>query len=145
MELKTATGRLSPRQVIVFDELGEQGFPVHVLHSKDDVEDFINGVCKSSTTSVPEGSYIQGAVGAELGSVSTPWTWEDSDDTDDHSGAVRGEDADHCSKKGSGNSLVSGSTEVEPSQAPTRIEDHGQSDAEIVRLEFGRRYLSNKP
>jgi len=26
----------------VFDELGEQGFPVHVLHSKEDVEDFIN-------------------------------------------------------------------------------------------------------
>jgi hypothetical protein len=41
VELKTATGKLSPRQTIVFDDLGEQGFPVHVLHSKEDVEDFI--------------------------------------------------------------------------------------------------------
>jgi hypothetical protein len=25
----------------VFDDIGEQGFPVHILHSKEDVEDFI--------------------------------------------------------------------------------------------------------
>jgi hypothetical protein len=43
VELKTATGKLSPRQEIVFDQLGEAGFPVHVLHSKEDVEDFIKG------------------------------------------------------------------------------------------------------
>ena len=42
VELKTATGVISPRQVVVFDELGEQGFPVHILRSKEDVEDFIN-------------------------------------------------------------------------------------------------------
>ena len=41
VELKTETGKLSPRQELVFDDLGEQGYPVHVLHSKDDVEDFI--------------------------------------------------------------------------------------------------------
>jgi hypothetical protein len=41
VELKTSTGVLSPRQVLVFDDLGEQGFPVHVLRSKDDVDDFI--------------------------------------------------------------------------------------------------------
>jgi hypothetical protein len=46
VELKTATGKLSPRQVLVFDDLGEQGFPVHILHSKEDVEDFINAALK---------------------------------------------------------------------------------------------------
>jgi hypothetical protein len=46
VELKTATGKLSPRQILVFDDLGEQGFPVHVLHSKQDVEDFINEATK---------------------------------------------------------------------------------------------------
>ena len=46
VELKTPTGKLSPRQVVVFDELGEAGFPVHVLHSKEDVEDFINETLK---------------------------------------------------------------------------------------------------
>ena len=34
---------MSPRQEIVFDDLGEQGFPVHILHSKEDVDDFIAG------------------------------------------------------------------------------------------------------
>jgi hypothetical protein len=46
VELKTATGVLSPRQVLVFDDLGEQGFPVHILRSKEDVEDFINEAIK---------------------------------------------------------------------------------------------------
>ncbi len=46
VELKTETGVLSPRQTLVFDELGEAGFPVHVLHSKEDVEDFVNGITK---------------------------------------------------------------------------------------------------
>ena len=42
VELKTATGKLSPRQVLVFDELGEAGFPVHIIRSKEDVDDFIS-------------------------------------------------------------------------------------------------------
>ncbi len=41
MELKTPTGKVSERQKVVFDQLGEQGFPVHILRSKEDVEDFI--------------------------------------------------------------------------------------------------------
>ena len=41
VELKTETGSLSPRQILVFDELGEHGFSVHVLRSYDDIEDFI--------------------------------------------------------------------------------------------------------
>jgi hypothetical protein len=41
VELKTATGKLSPRQEIVFDDIGEQGYPVHILRSKEDVDDFI--------------------------------------------------------------------------------------------------------
>ena len=41
VELKTETGKLSPRQIFVFDELGEAGFPVHILRSYDDVEDLI--------------------------------------------------------------------------------------------------------
>jgi hypothetical protein len=41
VELKTSTGVLSPRQMYVFDELGEAGFPVYVLRSYDDIEEFI--------------------------------------------------------------------------------------------------------
>jgi len=43
VELKTLTGKLSPRQVLVFDELGEAGFPVHILRSYEDIEEFIRG------------------------------------------------------------------------------------------------------
>jgi hypothetical protein len=41
VELKTETGVLSPRQILVFDEIGEQGFPVHVLRNYADIEEFI--------------------------------------------------------------------------------------------------------
>ena len=41
VELKTSSGVLSPRQILVFDEIGEQGFPVHVLYNYDDIEEFI--------------------------------------------------------------------------------------------------------
>jgi hypothetical protein len=41
VELKTTTGSLSPRQILVFDEIGEHGFPVHVLRDYDDIQEFI--------------------------------------------------------------------------------------------------------
>jgi hypothetical protein len=41
VELKTLSGALSPRQILVFDQIGEQGFPVHILRSYDDIEEFI--------------------------------------------------------------------------------------------------------
>ena len=46
VELKTTTGVLSPRQILVFDELGEAGFPVHVLRTYDDIEEFIREAIK---------------------------------------------------------------------------------------------------
>jgi hypothetical protein len=98
-----------------------------------------------SIAPLSEGDYIYGAVGAEIGSISTPWTWEDYDHSDNHSGAVPRQDVDHSTQASSGDSLGRGSKEVGPPQAPTRIEDHGQPEPEIVRLEFGRRYLSDKP
>jgi len=47
VELKTETGTLSPRQELVFDEIGEQGFPVHVLRSYEDIEEFIKYATKN--------------------------------------------------------------------------------------------------
>jgi len=43
VELKTETGSLSPRQILVFDQIGEAGFPVHVLRNYDDIEGFLKG------------------------------------------------------------------------------------------------------
>lgn len=79
------------------------------------------------------------------GIIPATWTWKDDHDVDDYCRAVQGENAYRSAKEGSGNSMATRNAEVEPPNPLTRIEDHGQSDAEIVRLEFGRRYLSDKP
>ena len=100
---------------------------------------------KEQLAPVPEGSYIQGAVGAELGSVSTPWAWEDYDHTDDYRGATRGENTYNSAKEGGGDSMGCGMQEVGPPSQVTRLQDNGDPEPEIVRLEFGRRYLSDKP
>jgi len=102
-------------------------------------------VKQKSTPSVSEGDYIHGAVGAEIGSVSAPWTWEDHDDTHHHCGTISGEDLDHRAQASSGDSVGTRNQEVVALEPFTRIENNGQPDAEIVRLEFGRRYLSDKP
>jgi hypothetical protein len=47
VELKTPTGVLSPRQIHIFDELGEAGFPVYILRSYDDIQEFIREATKS--------------------------------------------------------------------------------------------------
>jgi hypothetical protein len=41
VELKTETGVLSPRQILVFDEIGEAGFPVYILRNQEDIAGFI--------------------------------------------------------------------------------------------------------
>lgn len=63
---------------------------------------------KKSTTPVSEGSYIQGAVGNELGSISTPWTWEDGDDAHHHCGADARKDANRSPEASSGDSVGHG-------------------------------------
>jgi len=60
----------------------------------------IKNAQKKSTTPVPTETYIAGAVGAELGSISTPWTWEDSDDANDYRGATQGENSYRSAKEG---------------------------------------------
>ena len=79
------------------------------------------------------------------GLVPTTGAGQNNNDTDHHSGAVQGQDIDHSPQESSGDGVATRNSEVESSSPFTRIEDHGQSDAEIVRLEFGRRYLFDKP
>lgn len=44
IELKTKMGVLSKRQKIVFLELEKQGFPVLVLKSKEDIDNFLEKI-----------------------------------------------------------------------------------------------------
>jgi hypothetical protein len=98
-----------------------------------------------TTTSVSAGDYIAGAVGAELGSVSTPWTWEDGNNTDHHCGAVQGQDADHCAQASSGDSVGHGGQEMEPSIVAQSIEATWPREPKIIWIADRGGHLPDKP
>jgi hypothetical protein len=98
-----------------------------------------------STTPVSEGDYIQGAVGAELGSISTPWTWEDGNDIDNHFRTIHREDINHSTEEGSGDSVGRGVQEVGTPQAPQSEQDNGVAYGKIVSYEELCRHIFGKP
>lgn len=103
----------------------------------------IENAQKKSITPVPTGSYIQGAVGAELGSVSTPWTWENSDDANDYRGATQGENSYRSAKEGSGNSMGHRGKEVGAPATPEDSQDTGHPSSTVNSAEeFFERVLS---
>ena len=91
-------------------------------------------VKKKPTAPVSTRDYIAGAVGAELGSVSTPWTWEDSDDSQHHCGTIREEDFNYRTKAGSGDSVGHGGTEVGASKTLEGFKDYWQSREKTRRI-----------
>ena len=96
---------------------------------------------KDKPAPVPISVSGKSKVNPQLGFVFTTGTGEDGDDLDDHSGAVQRQDVDHSTQEGGGDGVAYRSIEMEPFVPVTRLENHGQPDAEIVRLEFGRRDL----
>ena len=82
---------------------------------------------QKSATPVSNGDYIQGALGAELGSLSTPWTWEDGDDIDHHFRTIHREDIDHCPQEGSGDSMGRGGNEVGAPKTLESFKDYWES------------------
>lgn len=100
---------------------------------------------KIAAASVPTGNYQQSPGSPQLGFILTPRIGQDGNDPDHHSGTIQGQDVDYCTEEGSGDSVGYGVQEVGALSPVTRIEDHGQPDAEIIRLEFGRRDLFDKP
>jgi hypothetical protein len=98
-------------------------------------------VKQEPTTPVSAGSDQQGKINSKLGAIPTTGAGQDDNNPDHHSGTVRGQDVDHSTQEGGGDSVAYRSIEMEPFVPVTRLEDHGQPDAEIVRLEFGSRHL----
>jgi hypothetical protein len=98
-----------------------------------------------AATSVSTGDYIAGAVGAELGSVSTPWTWEDGNNTDHHSGAVQGQDADHRTEASSGDGVGRGSQEMEPSIVAQSIEATWPREPKVIWIADRGGHIPDKP
>jgi len=79
--------------------------------------------------------------GQEPRTLSTTGAGQDDNNPDHHSGTVRGQDVDHSPQTSSGDRVGYGVQEMGTPNQVTRLEDHGQPDAEIVRLEFGSRHL----
>ena len=99
---------------------------------------------KNKFTPVPIRPHIQGAVGAELGSVSAPWTWENSDDTDDHSRAIQGQDVNHRAQASSPDGMGRGSQEVGTFITSYNIQNHGEPNAEAILFEYRRGHIPDQ-
>jgi hypothetical protein len=87
-----------------------------------------------TTTSVSAGDYIAGAVGAELGSISTPWTWEDGYDADHNSGTIHWEDFNYRTKASSGDGMGRGGQEVGAPKTLESFQDYWQSREKTRRV-----------
>jgi hypothetical protein len=81
---------------------------------------------------VSTGDYIPGAVGAELGSVSTPWTWQDDNHLDDNSRAIHWEDFNYRTKASGGDSVGRGGQEVGASETPESQQDNGKPPSPVI-------------
>ena len=99
---------------------------------------------QKSAAPVSKGAHIQGAVGAELGSVSTPWPWEDDDDTHHHCGTISWEDANHRSKEGSRDRMGHGGQEVGTFKASYRFQNYGVSCPAVEKFIAASGHLPDK-
>jgi hypothetical protein len=107
------------------------------------VAEKVKNVKKKSTSSLSISNNREGQNNSQHGTTTLPGAREDDNHTDHHSGAVRGQDADHRAQASSGDGVGRGGTKVVALEPLTRIEDHGQPDAEIIRLDFGGRHISD--
>jgi len=82
-----------------------------------------------SVAPVSERNHIQSAVGAELGAVPTTRTWQNSNNPDNHSGTVRGQDIDHSTEEGGRDSMGCGDQKMGTSETPKSCKGAGQSCA----------------
>jgi hypothetical protein len=102
------------------------------------LEAMVKGIKKNAqeNTAAPvsAGDHIQGAVGAELGSVSTPWTWEDDDQPHHHCGTIPRQDTDHRTQAGSGDGMGHGGTEVGAPKTLEGFKDYWQSREKTRRI-----------
>jgi hypothetical protein len=80
-------------------------------------------VTEKSTTPVPAGHYSKSEEHTKHGTVPTSGAWEDNYDANHHRGAVYGEDSDHRTQEGSGNSLAHRNRKVEPLTTPESEQD----------------------
>ena len=99
VELKSSTGKISPRQIIVFQQLAEQGFPVTLINSLEQVDDFIKQI---RPTPVPDALRGPGQEHARDWPTATARTRQDYHDANDCGGALHGKDSCDSPEEGGG-------------------------------------------
>jgi len=94
-------------------------------------------VKQESTTPLPARFNQHGQSNSECWTIPTTRIRQDGNDFDHRSGAICRQDIDHSAQEGSGDGLAHRNKKVEPLAAFTRIENNGEPEPEIVRLQFG--------
>jgi len=92
---------------------------------------------QNTATPVPKGTHIKSTNDPKHRIIYATRDGEISNDADDHSRTVHWQDANHRTQEGSGDSVAHRNKKVEPLAAFTRLEDNGEPEPEIVRLQFG--------
>lgn len=97
----------------------------------------IESANEKAVASLPAGHYSTSSEHSKRGFILATGSGEDDYYPHHHCGADAREDFDNCPETSSGDRVAHRNKKVEPSEAFTRIENNGDSDTEIVRLEFG--------
>lgn len=95
----------------------------------------------NTTPPVPKRTNLKGLVHCESRAVFAPGSGQDDNDANHHCGTISWEDANHRTQTSGGDSVGQRSKEVETPITLESLQNNGEPDAEIVVLEFGRRYL----
>ena len=96
---------------------------------------------KRTATPVSKGTNSPSEIYPELGSFSTTGPWQDSDNPDNHSGTIQGEDADHSARESSRDGMGIGVQEMGTFVTSYDIQNNGLPCAENILAEQRRRHL----
>lgn len=104
-------------------------------------EEVKQNVRPEQLASIPARTYKSRKGNSEPGIISAAGIGEDCYDPDNYSGAVQGQNADHRAQEGSGNGVAGRDIQVVSPVQLALFQDNGYAEPEIVRLDFGSRYL----
>lgn len=96
---------------------------------------------QKSITSIPADLSEPSQINSQSWLIPAAGTGQDSDNAHHHCGTISWEDINHRAQESSGDGVGQRGKEVVPSITLTRIENHGDAEPEIIRLDFGSRHL----
>lgn len=100
---------------------------------------------ENTTTSVSEGSDINGQADAKRRALFAARLREDRDDTHHHCGTIHWEDVNHRAQEGSGDSMGRGGEEVGTFVTSYDIQNHGEPHAKVIWIADRGGRIPNKP